>query len=208
MHVEPGSLQNSREIAKLYAVAFPDSVELFFQKKPSDKLLDLLELAFSLLFHWGGKALLIKDEAGSTQGYCMYFVQPNRSTKRPWGKIMAILCQMASRIALPELARLLQNQVLMTTSARCDSKTPSAKNEARILSIAIDPVCQGQGLGTLLFSHVLEALQDHSVGLNVRADNSAARSLYAKAGFRERGTTRDISGRWIMLVKDASAKAR
>jgi ribosomal protein S18 acetylase RimI-like enzyme len=203
MYVKQGSLQDSREIAKLYAAAFPDSIGLFFRKKAPDTLLDLLELAFSLLFHWGGEAVLIKDEAGSTHGYCMYSVQPNRSTSRRWGKILTVLGQMARRVALPELARLLQNQVLMTTSARCDSKTPSAKSGARILSIAINPVCQGQGVGTLLFTHVLETLQDHSVGLNVRADNPAARSLYAKAGFRQCGTTRDISGRWIMLTKEA-----
>ncbi|HBN94979.1 MAG TPA: hypothetical protein DDZ66_01655 [Firmicutes bacterium] len=206
MYVDKGSPQDAREIARLYSTAFPESVELFFGKKSTDKLLNLLELAFSLVFHWGGEALLVMDEAGVIRGYCMYRRDRHHSSKRNWGKVLQLLGQMAGKVTLPEIAVLLHNQLIMTCTKRT-KKAPTPRTQARIVSIAVSPECQGQGVGTLLLYSALENLAHQRIGLNVRADNRAARHLYAKAGFQEYGTTRDLSGRWIVLVKEPYAEA-
>jgi ribosomal protein S18 acetylase RimI-like enzyme len=89
----------------------------------------------------------------------------------------------------------------MTAFARYNKKTPTQKSEARIVSIAISPDCQGEGLGTLLFSSVLTTLQEHRIGLNVRPGNTAARRLYQAAGFQSVGSTKDLAGEWLIFVR-------
>ena len=199
MYVAKGSPQDAREIAKLYCAAFPESVELFFGTKPFDKLLNLLELTFLLVFYSGGEALLVKNEAGSIYGYCLYRSAREASANRSLRKMLTVLPKMASKTSLAEIGKLLHNQLIMATSTKRTKKR--ARPQAQIISIAISPTCQGQGVGTLLFRSVLNDLEPYSVGLNVRADNPAARRLYAKTGFQECGTTSDLSGKWIMLVK-------
>lgn len=65
--------------------------------------------------------------------------------------------------------------------------------EAEILTIAVDPSAQGQGLGAALLQRVMSAAvaagaQD--LFLEVAADNAAARALYARAGFAQTGVRR------------------
>lgn len=52
------------------------------------------------------------------------------------------------------------------------------------LAMAVCPNCRGQGIGTALLCHVLEAAQDRfpAVSLNVRATNPAL-NLYQRLGF-------------------------
>jgi len=56
----------------------------------------------------------------------------------------------------------------------------------RIYTLAIDPTCQGKGVGRLLLNSALKELRDRGVRhvyLEVRADNDRAIALYEKAGF-------------------------
>ncbi|NLL47697.1 MAG: GNAT family N-acetyltransferase [Firmicutes bacterium] len=200
MRVERGSLQDARDIAQLYTVAFPESVALFFENKSPEKRLDLFELTFSLVFHWGIEALLIKDKAGLTRGYCLYSTGQSSRTKA-YGKALKVLGKMALRINLSELAKLLQNSALMTISRRRVRVGATPKVAARIVSIAIDPACQGKGLGTFLLAQVLEKLEDQRLALNVRTNNLSARRLYQGAGFQEVGTTKDLQGEWIIMER-------
>lgn len=202
MHVVQGSPAHSREIAKLYTAAFPASIDLFFAKKPSQKLLELLELAFLVIFSWGGEALLVRDEAGLIQGYCLYLNPEGLSTRRQWRKVLSILGQMVGKASLTELSRLLRNQLMIARSTKRTKKRSVPRSKALILSIAIGPSYQGHGAGTLLLNRALKMLEHQSVGLNVRADNPPARHLYAQAGFHECGSYQDLSGEWIMLIKE------
>lgn len=62
--------------------------------------------------------------------------------------------------------------------------------EAELLTIAVDPVAQGQGIGrALLLAVHAEAAQRGAavIHLEVAADNGAARGLYAQAGYRASG---------------------
>lgn len=205
MHIEKGSPQDTRDIARLYCAAFPASVELFFRGKPREKLLDLLELTFDLIFAWGGEALLARSTEGAVLGYCMYFSPRGLLSRRKWDKMVATAGSMMGKVGLLEAGRLLRNQVMMTLSTRHTKKVPTPRSQARILSIAIDPSSQGKGVGTLLLQRVLEKLEHQGVVLNVRKDNPAGRNLYARAGFQECGFTRDLSGEWIMLFKEPTS---
>lgn len=203
-----GSPEHTRHMAKLYVAAFPASVKRFFAKKPRQKLLELLELTFLTVFYWGGEAVLVKDEAGLITGYCLYLNPTGLASRRRWLKVLGMLRQMVGKVSLAEMKELLRNQMLITRSTKSTKKTPLPRSQARILSIAIDPSCHGQGLGTLLLNSTLKELEHHRVGLNVRVDNPPARRLYARAGFKEYGTTRDLSGDWIVLSKDPHVEAK
>ena len=65
-----------------------------------------------------------------------------------------------------------------------------AVGEAHILNICVSPNHQRRGLAQCLLAHLLEiarTAQVQSVFLEVRVSNSAARRLYANAGFGEIG---------------------
>ncbi len=60
--------------------------------------------------------------------------------------------------------------------------------ETEILTLVIDPACQGQGHGQALLKRCLQAAvarKAPEMFLEVRATNQAARALYASAGFAE-----------------------
>lgn len=60
--------------------------------------------------------------------------------------------------------------------------------EAHLLNLSIAPEWQGRGLGRALLAHFIALARDDDalqMFLEVRPSNSAAISLYAKAGFRD-----------------------
>lgn len=66
----------------------------------------------------------------------------------------------------------------------------SVLDEAHVTNIALLPECRGRGLGTLLLEHMITAakmLGAVSMTLEVRPSNTAARTLYSRRGFVERG---------------------
>jgi ribosomal-protein-alanine N-acetyltransferase len=68
-----------------------------------------------------------------------------------------------------------------------------AADEAEILTIAVAPACQRRGLGGRLLAALLAELQDRGAAklfLEVAVGNTAARALYARAGFQEAGRRR------------------
>ncbi|MBL4613239.1 MAG: ribosomal protein S18-alanine N-acetyltransferase [Emcibacter sp.] len=70
-------------------------------------------------------------------------------------------------------------------------------DEAEILTIAVLPACRGRGLGQRLLEEFYEQARVAGVRdifLEVRADNKAAESLYAKAGFDRVGRRKNYYG--------------
>jgi ribosomal-protein-alanine N-acetyltransferase len=64
--------------------------------------------------------------------------------------------------------------------------TPSSSSHARILSLAVSPDHRRMGVGTRLMRGAFDVLLGkdfESVGLEVRASNTAAQSLYEDMGF-------------------------
>ncbi len=69
----------------------------------------------------------------------------------------------------------------------------TAAGEAELLTVAVDPARRRQGIGTALVAAFLErsaAAGAAEAFLEVGADNEAARSLYAAAGFTQAGLRR------------------
>ena len=66
-------------------------------------------------------------------------------------------------------------------------------DQTEVLNIAIDPICQGQRLGSRLLEFGLQLLPDtvEAVLLEVRVSNFAAIRLYLNHGFVEVGRRRD-----------------
>jgi [ribosomal protein S18]-alanine N-acetyltransferase len=66
-------------------------------------------------------------------------------------------------------------------------------DQSEVLNIAIDPQCQGQGLGSQLLRQGLELVPEsvEAVLLEVRVSNFAAIRLYLNHGFIEVGRRRD-----------------
>lgn len=66
--------------------------------------------------------------------------------------------------------------------------------EAHLLNLAVDPHFQHRGLGTLLLTYITEAARKarcENLFLEVRPSNTAARTLYGRAGFDESGRRYD-----------------
>jgi [ribosomal protein S18]-alanine N-acetyltransferase len=96
-----------------------------------------------------------------------------------------------------EFERLLSDKAVIAHVARAGSRAPAgfmlsrrAADEAEILTVAVAPALRGQGIARqLLARHLgrLAALGIARVFLEVDDGNRPARSLYARAGFREVG---------------------
>lgn len=64
----------------------------------------------------------------------------------------------------------------------------AGSDKARIYSVVVAPAARGQGLGERLVAEAERIAAGEgctAVSLEVRADNAAARALYAKRGYRE-----------------------
>ena len=75
----------------------------------------------------------------------------------------------------------------------------------RLLSLAVHPGHQSQGIGRQLIQAALEYLRNkraQPIRLEVRPDNAAALHLYQAAGFRARGEYCDSQGKWLVMVRE------
>jgi len=66
-------------------------------------------------------------------------------------------------------------------------------DEAFVQTMAVAPAVQGQGVGALLLTELLEEAdrrRQRVVSLEVRADNAPAQRLYARHGFAQSGVRR------------------
>jgi len=92
------------------------------------------------------------------------------------------------------------------------ARQPGAPCRAAILSLAVDPAWQGQGIGRRLLAIALERLRGLGlpcVRLEVRPDNPVARRLYESVGFRRVGDYSDSRGAWeIMRLEMVAAEDR
>lgn len=102
------------------------------------------------------------------------------TTPRPWSEAeFADLLTAPLVITLAEPAGFLIGRVVA--------------GEAEVLTVAVDPLARRRGIGARLLAAFLQdarAKNAESVFLEVAADNTAARALYAAAGFQPAGLRR------------------
>lgn len=75
--------------------------------------------------------------------------------------------------------------------------------DAQLLNIATAKQARGRGVATGLVGAGLAYLRERGVPelrLEVRPDNAPALAVYARAGFKEAGRTRDAGGEWIVMT--------
>ena len=66
-------------------------------------------------------------------------------------------------------------------------------NQAEVMNVAVEPEFRGQGIGTILFGELIEAVKLRgatSITLEVRPSNTAAIKLYESFGLRSVGRRR------------------
>ncbi|MFB5066779.1 MAG: GNAT family N-acetyltransferase [Candidatus Wallacebacter cryptica] len=199
-----GSVSDARQIAETYCEAFPESVCFFFKHKQREKLLSLLTSSFSLLLLTGSRALLVQDRDGKLFGYCIY-TSPTSDNSRSrqliqnCREIFKHCINLIRSIRFTEIYKLIHNGITMRCSTCLDQNLP--RKCGRINSIAVSPQYRGLGIGTKLLAEVLAELSNQAVCLNVRPDNLPAKHLYQKAGFEQCGTTKDLQGSWLMMIR-------
>ncbi|NLY11349.1 MAG: GNAT family N-acetyltransferase [Firmicutes bacterium] len=201
-----GSIENAREIAQIYIDAFPSSIQFFFGKKRPEKLIKLLTSAFSLLLAAGAKVMLACQKEGRVLGYCIYSTREKRPDTRIGleriGNMVKFGITLVFNINILELFKLMINSILTVFSTRKTKKLP--RRFGRINSIAVHPDAHGQGIGKQLLKRVLTELANEDVFLSVRPDNEPAKRLYLSSGFESCGTTRDLQGVWMLMIRTAT----
>ncbi|NLM68886.1 MAG: GNAT family N-acetyltransferase [Firmicutes bacterium] len=206
MIIEQGSVHNAEQIAQIYIEAFPTSIQRFFSKKAHSKLLKLLTHSFALLLLTGAEVVLARTPQGKALGYCIYTSAARTRSRAAIlvsnsRKILSHTFNLFRHIHVSEFMKLVYNAVLVKVNTTQDQKLP--RKCGRINSIAVSPRSQGLGVGTKLLNLALTKLADQNVFLSVRPDNHSAKKLYLKAGFRECGTTKDLQGSWILMIRQA-----
>ncbi|MFY9202148.1 MAG: N-acetyltransferase [Limnochordia bacterium] len=207
MVFENGSIQHLKPIAKIYREAFPESIQLFFAGKDPGKLLRLLTNAFTFLYLTGARFVIARRaDSGQVLGYCVY----SSPTRHPghasclWknlGQIMKLTLAFLRDLHFTELVKLTANAIQMRFHRRVDQRLP--RRCSRIISIAVRPAAQGHGIGKELLTRALKELSAENVTLNVRPDNAAAFRLYQNTGFSVCGSSKDLQGPWLMMIRRA-----
>lgn len=196
MQIVTGSTEDCKQIAQIYRLAFPESIDFFFKGKAENDLIDLLEASFKAIFYLGGQSLVIKNKQNAIKGYCFYKTTTKSHQERNYCALMSLFPRFITKVNFKELVLLMRNKVTM---GRPGEKRP--RPSAEIVSIAIDPQEQGKGLGNSLLENVLSQIHNKTIYLNVRESNKSARRLYEKSGFKVYGHTTDLSGKWLRMVK-------
>jgi len=199
-----GGVNDAKYIAMVYLEAFPESIDMFFKQKKHSKLIELLTNAFALVLLTGAQVLVAQEPETQVLGYCIYS-RPMFLSRRfgiilkNIGAICKHLIGCLTNINIKELAKLTHNALAMHFHTHMVHPLPKC---GRINSIAVSPAAQGRGIGKELLRRALHELSDIPVFLSVRPNNNTAKHLYLKAGFRPIGTTSDLQGEWVLMLKD------
>lgn len=191
-------------VAQVFAAAFPESIAHYFSRPPSMAVV-AEPFALCLAAEPDGFFVAVSPE-GRIAGYIF---APCRTGRLPWAALRRgfafrwLWGWVSGRfgIGLNPVRALAVNKVDFLRSAR----QPTVKAEARILSIAVHPDFQGQGLATKLARLGIERLDRLGVPLvrlEVRPDNAPAVRLYTGLGFRPHSTTRDSQGEWLIMLRE------
>lgn len=202
MVYERGAVNDAKQIARIYLEAFPESIQVFFGKKQQGKLLRLLTNAFTVLLLTGADVMIARD-GNQVLGYCIYSSNKgqNRANlvfRNAW-KLLILGLNSLLDIHVVELGKLIVNAIMVWLNTKTEQKIPPKCG--RINSVAVSPRAQGHGIGKELLKRAFHELSEQNIFLSVRPDNLPAKHLYLNAGFHPVGTTKDLQGKWVMMVR-------
>lgn len=191
------------DIARIFIRAFPESIAHYVGRPiPPDAIRDV----FGICLAAEPDAFFVARADGRVAGYVFAPSSFPRLVRAAiWrGHLLGMFWRWISRtyhIGLRPVLIAAQNWVALLR----ESHEPTMHADARILSIAVDPDFQGEGIGTGLMNAAMGYLQSRGVPairLEVRPDNGPAKHVYEKYGFKTIGETRDTQGDWLVMVKD------
>jgi ribosomal-protein-alanine N-acetyltransferase len=191
-------------VAEIFCLAFENSITFFTPM--TQKVKNAIRDVFGLLHRVFGQGFLIAVENNQV---CGYIVMAD-DIKRLWLQAVtsgflkrAVISTISGEygLTLPTLYKIVQNKLLyfgfeMTT-----------KPSAQVLSIAVHPKCQGEGIGQKLLSKgikYIESLGGKRIKLEARPENIAAVKIYEKHGFRTVGETKDLQGKWLIMIREGN----
>lgn len=189
--------------AQIFSEVFRASIERQFGYVPPQRI---IRQVFRLCYDAEPSALLVALRDGRVQGY----VYAPSSLRNLWrtallrGHLLRWLSAWGSgrlRLGLAPLRVMLLDKFHFVRA----SIGGDFAAEARILSLAVAPAHQGQGIGSALVRHALERFRELGAGrvrLEVRPWNEPAMRLYEKLGFEPVGTTRDTLGEWVIMLAE------
>lgn len=190
-------------VARIFMAAFPESLSHYFRQPPAPWV--VAEPFRLCLASEPDGFFVATTPAGEVVGYLFAPAQTSRLTRVALrgGFALRWLWRWVSGrygIGLAPVRGLALNKLDFLASARA----PKVKAEARILSIAVHPAHQGQGIAKALCRRGLDRLDQlgaSPVRLEVRPENTPAVALYTGLGFQPAGTTRDAQGQWRIMLR-------
>jgi [ribosomal protein S18]-alanine N-acetyltransferase len=190
-------------MGEVYVRAFPDSIRHFYaDREPNPRALADL---FAIVLAAEPEAVRVAEAQGVICGYCLapLSLAPIRREALAHGHLLRLgwgwlsggygLGLLALRVLISDKLAAWRHQV---------GEEPGS--EARILSIAVDPACQGRGLGRRLMADALarfDGLGMPCVRLEVRPENPAALGLYERLGFVTVDRMADSQGDWLVMLR-------
>jgi ribosomal-protein-alanine N-acetyltransferase len=194
-----------RAIGHIFLAAFPESVEHYVGHPVGPSV---IEDAFAIVLDAEPEAFFVAAVDGKVAGYIVAPTRFSRIVRTAilHGHVLRMSWHWISgryRVGIKPVWIAVRNWLGLVSEAR----QGELHAEARILSIAVDPTCQGMGIGTGLMKLGMDYLRSRGeklVRLEVRPDNRAAIHIYEKYGFEARGVTRDTQGEWLVMILDLS----
>lgn len=189
-------------MASVYAEAFPDSLRHFFGDRPAP--LRAIADALALAVRAEPESNFVADLDGRIVGYCLAPIHLSRLSKACGATCLA---RFLGRWITGRYGLGLRSLWLLGRDklhARRQSQDDPHQADAHILSIAVSPNTQGQGVGKTLLRHALchfDRQRVERVRLEVRPDNTPALRLYEKYGFVTVGRTDDSQGEWLIMLR-------
>lgn len=198
-HVESSDIP---AIASIFMSAFPESIDHYYLGKPAPA--KPFRDIYAFLATAEHSNFLVHEESGQVLGY---IVVP-RNMGLLWIKsiLSGHLFLWAFNwftgqysLSLPRVLTTLGNKLLFAAH----SFGRFARGHAQVLSVAVAPEAQGQGIGRKLVQAGLDLLRSQGVSLvklEVRPENTPARRIYASLGFEEVGVSYDSQGKWVVMT--------
>lgn len=189
-------------VAEVYCLAFENSITFFTPM--TQKIKNAITDIFFLLYQVFGRGFMVavKDDE-----VCGYIVMAD-DVKKLWIKALTsgyLLRAAVSVISgeygltLPTLYKIAKNKLFYL---RFEMSTQPC---AQLLSIAVCPKYHGEGIGQKLVTtgmKYIESLGVSRIKLEARPDNTPAIRLYKKFGFQIKGETKDLQGKWLIMVRE------
>ena len=201
--VRQGTNADLAAMAAVYIAAFPESIGHFFDQTdpPVTAVIDLLQVPLDA----EPQAVLVAEKEGRIAGYCLAPAHFSRlaHTALHGGHLWRFVWRwITGRYNLG--LRPLRMLALDKLRGHRERRTDPHHAEAHILSLAVHPDFQCQGIGKALLEGALAYLDNMGadpIRLEVRPANAAALHLYESHGFRTVGRTSDSQGEWLIMLR-------